>query len=38
MCGGPYIACMIRSFRSKALRWYAKTGDTAKLSVQISPG
>ena len=30
----PYIAQMIRSFRSKALRWYAKMGDTAKLSVQ----
>jgi proteic killer suppression protein len=30
----PYFSRMIRSFRSKALRRFAQTGDGSKLSVQ----
>jgi proteic killer suppression protein len=30
----PYFILMIRSFRSKALRRFAQTGDGSKLSVQ----
>ena len=30
----PYSACMIKSYRNKALRKFAETGETRKIPVQ----